>query len=394
MNKLLVWGIAFLFLTACTPGEQSTPPAAFELVPPDEVPQFTDSLDSKSLRDAIAKSLSFYERQPPGTTFPMDTAQIPVETLKTTMVEFSKLLDSGRLNRENIAQSFDIYRVSHKPAQTRLLITGYYEPLLEAQLERDRFFCYPLYGLPSDLLIIDLSTFDNARFSGQRLMGRAAGKKVVPYYSRAEIDGGRKLEGLAGTLAWLRDPIDAFFLHIQGSGILQLPDGKYVRVGYAGTNGRPYRSIGKVLLEKGVLSPEEVSLQTIRTYLRAHPEIRDKVLWQNESYVFFQWVQDGPKGNLNVTLTSGRSLACDPRYYPRGALAFLQIEQPRVEDSAHGVSGPLDRWVLNQDTGGAIKGVGRVDLFCGTGEAAETMAGPLKSPGQIYVVIKKAMQQN
>jgi membrane-bound lytic murein transglycosylase A len=247
-----------------------------------------------------------------------------------------------------------------------------------------------LYGVPPDLLTVDLAAFNNIRFAGEQLVGRLKDKRVIPYYTRAEIDGEQKLEGAECKLVWLRDPVDIFFLHIQGSGMIRMPGGQYRRVGYAGTNGRPYRSIGKDLLDKGVLKPEEISLQTIREYLRGHPEVRNEIMWRNESYVFFRWVKEGPVGSLNVPLTAGRSIAMDGRYQPRGALAFLFSEKPQLDLKGE-VRGwePLHRWVLNQDTGGAIKGVGRVDLFCGTGEAAESIAGRLKQDGKIYFLIKR-----
>ena len=394
MKRLLFLGLAFLLFTGCTPEERSAPPSAFELVPPGDFPEFVDTLDAKPLREALLKSLTFYDKVPPETAYPLGSLQVSVSTLKATAQEFLKLLDTGRLNRKSVGDSFDVYRISGGNDSSGLLITGYFEPVLDARLEPDRVFCYPLYGLPSDLLTIELYNFDAARFPSERLFGRLSGKKVVPYHTRAEIDGGKKLEGTAPVLAWLRDPIDAFFLHVQGSGALRVPDGRLLRIGYAGANGRPYRSIGKVLLEKGVISSQEMSLQTIRAYLKAHPDERDDILWKNESYVFFRWVTDGPVGSLNLTLTSGRSLASDPKYYPRGALVYLQVEKPRSGDSSEVASGPPNRWVLNQDTGGAIKGVGRVDLFCGTGEAAEKVAGPLKSPGQAFIVIKKTSREN
>jgi membrane-bound lytic murein transglycosylase A len=161
-------------------------------------------------------------------------------------------------------------------------------------------------------------------------------------------------------------------------------------VGYAGANGRPYRSIGKALIDSGAITADEMSLQAIRKYLESHPEKRDETMWYNESYVFFKWVSEGPLGSLDTVLTAGRSIATDPKFHPRASLAFLVSQEPRYDSSGH-VEGwdRIGRWVLNQDTGGAIKGPGRVDLFCGTGEAAEKMAGPMKQPGELYYFIKK-----
>jgi membrane-bound lytic murein transglycosylase A len=191
-------------------------------------------------------------------------------------------------------------------------------------------------------------------------------------------------------LVWLKDPVKAFFLHVQGSGAIHLPDGRLLRVGYAGKNGRPYRSIGQYLIEKGEIAPEAMSLQAIEAYLEEHPERIEEVLWHNESYIFFRKIDKGPVGSISVVLTAGRSIATDPAFYPRGGLAFLKTQQPVLDDSGE-VTGwkPLNRWVLNQDTGGAIKGYGRVDLFAGSGKEAEWVAGRLKHSGMLYFLVKK-----
>lgn len=363
---------------------------AFEQLAEGEIPKFEDDLDLQSLKTALEKSLSFYERVPADRTYTLGNLQIRADRLKASLLEFLKLLEMQRLDPASIAKAFHVYRACSKAPSDNPLVTGYYEPILEGRLERDEHFGYPLYGLPQDLLTIDLSAFDPARFSGERLLGRLKENRVLPYYTRSEIDGKKTLEKSGLQLVWLQDPVDAFFLHVQGSGRIKLSEGNFRRVGYAGTNGRPYRSIGKFLIEKGYMSSEEVTLQSIRAYLREHPDLRDEVLGYNESYIFFRWVDEGPVGSLNVVLTAGRSIATDTRYHPRGALAFLETEKPRL-DSNEKIVGwePLHRWVLNQDTGGAIKGVGRVDLFCGSGEAAERIAGRLKRTGKLYFFIKK-----
>jgi membrane-bound lytic murein transglycosylase A len=170
------------------------------------------------------------------------------------------------------------------------------------------------------------------------------------------------------------------------------PDGQQIRVGYAGANGRPYYGIGKELVETGAVSREAMSLQAIRNYLRSHPESQDEIMWKNESYVFFKRLSQGPVGSLDAVLTAGRSIATDPRFHPRGALAFLVSEKPVYDSSGEIRSWErFGRWVLNQDTGGAIKGPGRIDLFCGTGDDAEKIAGPMKQQGDLYYIIKKGL---
>jgi membrane-bound lytic murein transglycosylase A len=393
----MILGVCLATLVgACSqPPKEPSKAATVELVPREKQPIFDDDLDPQSLRTAIERSLDFFDRLPASQTSPLGEIELSREVLKNSLLHFLELLDGNRLNAASVAESFDVYRVGGDKNAEQSLVTGYYEPVVAGRLEQDSSFCYPLYGVPPDLLTIELASFDPVRFPGERLVGRLQGSRVVPYYTRAEIDGGKKLEPYRCQLAWLRDPVEAFFLHVQGSGIIQLPDGRSLRIGYAAANGRPYRSVGKVLIDRGVVSREEMSLQAIRAYLRHHPEDRDGVMWHNESYVFFRWIAEGPLGSLNVPLTPGRSLATDPRYHPRGALAYLETRNPRTDASGHIIDGePLRRWVLNQDTGGAIKGPGRADLFWGTGDEAEEQAGRMKHPGKLYFLIKKGESTN
>lgn len=371
------------------PGEA----VGFEKVPAGELPRFSDDLDPASLKEAVERSLLFYGRIPEDRIFKLGDREVRVRLLKETLRCFLELLNSGEVNAGTIDRFFDVYRVRYKGRQGHSLVTGYYEPILEGRLTPDDRFCHPLYGLPSDLVTVDLSSFDPTRFPGERLMGRLAGNRVVPYYSRREIEGLRVLESSGGQLVWLQDPIDVFFLHVQGSGMIRLPLNQVRRVGYAGSNGRPYRSIGKYLREKGVVTGE-VTLQSIRSYLGEHPEEVQEILWHNESYVFFRWVKEGPLGSINVPLTAGRSVAMDAQTHPLGAVLYLESQKPRL-DSEGGVLQweSLCRWVVNQDTGGAIKGLGRLDLFCGSGETAEHIAGRLQHPGRVFFLLKKELSQ-
>lgn len=359
----------------------------FEKVQGAELPGFSDDLDEASLRAAIAQSLLYYDRIPGDRLQPLGDQQFSSERMKATLIEVLKLLDSGKLNVETVRNRFDVYRAR---TATPPLVTGYYEPILDGRLKPDSQFRYPLYGLPPDLVSVDLSLFNASKFAGEAIVGRVQSGKLLPYYTRAEIDGQSRIKDSAPLLVWIKDPVDGFFLHIQGSGMIRLPKGQFRRLGYAGSNGRPYRSLGKVLMDRGALSAEAMSLQAIRAFLQANAEQRDELLWQNESYVFFRWIQQGPLGSLNVPLTGGRSIATDSRVHPRGALAFLEGRKPVLDDRGD-LAGyqPFQRWVLNQDTGGAIKGIGRVDLFCGTGEPAERVAGRMKHPGTLFFIIKK-----
>jgi len=390
LPKILSLAFAALVLLAgCTPQPAPKPSAVSVLqrLPEEQLPDFSDDMDAVSLLTAAERSMKFFDRVPADRLYSLGEVQVRADLLKSTLQRFLELCRAQRLDRKTIAAAFDVFLIA--PPDRPSLVTGYYEPILEARGRRDETFRHPLYGVPPDLLTIDLPSFDPVKFPTGRLIGRLNERKVVPYFTRAQIDGEKALDRWGSELAWLADPVDAFFLHVQGSGMLRMPGGDR-RIGYAGANGRPYRSIGKVLIDRGVMTADEMSMQAIRAYLRAHPELMEEILWHNESYVFFQWVKEGPMGSINVPLTAGRSIATDPQLHPYGAPCFLETQKPRLDERGNVVGWePLHRWVLNQDTGGAIKGPGRVDLFCGTGEQGEWQAGRLKHPGKLMILIRK-----
>ncbi|MGA2224441.1 MAG: MltA domain-containing protein [Syntrophobacteraceae bacterium] len=405
-RSAVFWLICLLVLTGCpskppqTPQQSSERPL-LERISAAELPDFQDDGSAESLRLAMEKSLSWYTKNSQEKPVSLGNISVPSKVFVESIKHFAALADSGPITADVLWKNFDIFRIVPPDNSGRMFVTGYYEPVVEGSLKPGAEFRWPIYPVPSDLLVIELGRFDSNKFHGERLVGRLEGKYFVPYYSRAEIDGKSVLEKpgaqsatpLAKPLAWLKDPVDCFFLHIQGSGVIRLsPDGLQMRVGYAGANGRPYYSIGKDLIERGAVSREEMSLQAIRNYLQLHPESQDEIMWKNESYVFFKWVSQGPVGSLDTVLTAGRSIATDPRFHPLGALAFMVSEKPVYDSSGKiGSWERFGRWVLNQDAGGAIKGPGRIDLFCGTGEAGERIAGPMKQQGELYYVIKKGL---
>lgn len=271
------------------------------------------------------------------------------------------------------------------------LVTGYYEPLLQGSRKPSRRYPYPLYATPDDLLVVDLSAV-YPELKNMRLRGRLQGRKVVPYYSRAEIDGGVN-HGTAPSfplqgreLVWVEDAVELFFLQIQGSGRVKLENGEMMRVGYAEQNGYPYKSIGRLLVERGELPLEKASMQGIKAWGRQNPDKLGELLQQNPSYVFFRELPAdpsgklGPPGALGVPLTAGRSLAIDPRSVPQGAPVFLATTWPNSEQ-------PLNRLMLAQDTGGAIKGGVRADFFWGFGAEAGNQAGKMKQMGKMWVLL-------
>ena len=281
---------------------------------------------------------------------------------------------------------FQPYLLTNPEGMTEGLITGYYEPLLKGSRQRGKLYPFPIFGVPDDLLTIDLSEVV-PELKNYRLRGRLQGRRVVPYWSRAELVA-REDNLKAKALAWVEDPIELFFLQIQGSGRIKLPDGGVVRVGYGDQNGHPYQSIGRVLIERGELKAEQASMQGIQAWARANPAKVNEVLNANPSYVFFRELDlpanEGPIGALGVPLTPERSIAVDQRSTPLGAPVFLSATRPNSNQ-------PLRRLMLAQDTGGAIKGVVRADFFWGYGPEAGAMAGKMKQSGQMWVLLPPGM---
>lgn len=283
--------------------------------------------------------------------------------------------------RHWLERRFRPYRLRAGDGGDSGLITGYYEPVLQGDRKRSERARYPLYAVPDDMLTVDLSEL-YPELKGMRLRGRLDGRKVVPYYSRADIDSGR-VAGLNGKeLAWVEDAVELFFLQIQGSGRVRLPDGGVIRVGYADQNGYPYKAIGKVLIERGELPANRVSMQSIQAWARDNPGKLQEVLDSNPSYVFFRELPastDGPPGAQGVPLTAGGSIAVDPRHIPLGTPTLLATTLP-------GSDKPLNRLVVAQDTGGAIRGPIRADYFWGLGPEAGRQAGLMKQQGRLWLL--------
>ncbi|MDY1015812.1 murein transglycosylase A [Pseudomonas coleopterorum] len=260
------------------------------------------------------------------------------------------------------------------------LITGYYEPVYSGSLKADAQHPVPVYGVPTDMISVQLDSL-YPELKGKRLRGRLDGQVLRPYDDAATI----QRQGInAPVVAWMRDPMDLQFLQIQGSGRLQLDSGRQLRVGYADQNGHPYRPVGRWLVEQGLLKKEEVSMGRIREWAVANPQRVPELLASNPSYVFFSLRPDsneGPRGSLNVPLTAGYSVAIDRKVIPLGSLLWLSTTRPD--------GSPVVRPVAAQDTGGAIAGEVRADLFWGTGDEAGELAGNMKQEGQVWLLWPK-----
>lgn len=277
--------------------------------------------------------------------------------------------------------NFTPYRIISSDGSDEGLVTGYYEPLLRGSRQRSERYRYPLYAAPDELLIIDLGEL-YPELKDLRLRGRLDGRKVVPYYSRADIMNDPAL--LNGhELLWVDDEIELFFLQIQGSGRIELNTGEIVKIGFADQNGYPYNSIGRILVQQGELPLEKASMQGIKQWGQQNPDKLPSLLQQNSRFVFFRELPgdlSGPIGALGVPLTAGRSIAIDPRSIPQGAPVFLATTWPNSNN-------PLNRLMVAQDTGGAIKGGIRADFFWGYGPEAGNQAGRMKQQGKMWVLM-------
>ena len=338
-----------------------------------------DDSSAPSLQNAVARSLEYLSRIPSERTWTALDRQVRAGSLYDLLSILQKNAADGDWSNRGCALA-TVYRGA---APDDMLVTGYYQPELAASRTQTRRFRYPLYREPDDLVEIDLSQW--CPECGHRIVqGRVKDGHLIPYYSRQQIDAGA-LERRGYEIAWLEDPVEAFFMHVQGSAVLRFDDGVQMHASYSSSNGRSYTSIGRVLIERGQLTRENLSMQALKRYLRAHPEEQAEIMSTNERYIFFRTVTNGPIGSLGVPLTAGRSIAADAAVYPPGALVFMKIA-PRPE-APEGAS--TARFALIQDSGIAISGPGRFDVFWGTGTTAEAIAGDMRNPGELYLVLPR-----
>lgn len=266
--------------------------------------------------------------------------------------------------------------------ETEGLFTGYYEAGLRGSLVRTGLYQTPLRARPQDLVMVNLGEFI-PDLKGQRIAGRVKNGQLKPYEDRKSIETGSLPKDMDIPLYWVDSAVDAFFLQVQGSGIVTLPDGSMQRIGYDGQNGHPYTAIGKELIARGALTKDNVSMQTIRDWLAAHPREAVEVMQTNKSYVFFKKLDGtGPVGAEGVALTPEVSMAVDHAIWPYGVPMYIDIDHPVESTKIH-------KLMVAQDTGGAIRGIIRGDFFWGYGDQAAAKAGPMKSSGKLWVLLPK-----
>jgi len=352
-----------------------------------QAPDFSDDMDYHSLLSAAQSHIEFLEKHGSNVeVFPAEKTPSAGDLLQSIhkLTEILRQNPTSETLHRFIIDNYDIYQAGGREGKKdrQMLVTGYCEPVFEGSLTRTKRFSYPIYSPPDDL--IQETDSDNKTRTG-RLVGNVFHK----YWSREEIE---KLGLLKGNeLAWLKDPFDAFLLHIQGSGRIRLPDNSLRAVHFASSNGLEYNSIGKLLVDEKKIVLKEVTIPTIRGYLDRHPEELQRILHHNPRFIFFNWGDNrGPRGSSGVVLTPGRSIAIDNSVLPNGVIGYLSTTTPKVNRQGE-ITGwtALKRFVFPQDSGSAIKGAGRVDLFWGHDSYAEIAANHMKEKGKLYFLVQK-----
>ena len=378
-----------LFLAACRPAAvpepSRSPEGALVEVAPGDLPAFRDDLDLAGLEEAVGWSLVHVRRvlsADPARTVAFGSERVPLARVHATLERFLEIVRGRPPAAELDAAVRREFRVLRSIGDGRgtVLFTGYYLPELRGALERGGPYQVPLHRAPDDLVAVRARDFPQL---SEDVVGRVEGGRLVPYPTRAEIANGA-LQGKGAELLWVDSAVDAFFLEVQGSGVVRLPDGTARVVTFAGKNGHRYAAVGAELVRRGAMTREALSLQSIKAWLLANPGAQEAVLATNPSYVFFRFA-DAAVGSINVPVTAGRTIATDFRVFPKGALAFVASERAADDGGASFV--PFSRFVLDQDTGGAIRTSARVDLFFGSGAYAEAAAGRMRHPGSLYYLL-------
>ncbi|MBF0342022.1 MAG: murein transglycosylase A [Magnetococcales bacterium] len=385
-SGVFFWIVVLFVITGCSksPDPAVTEENSLTLVPWSQVTKvFNHDPDLASWADALEASVGYYANLKADTPVRFGarvyTAAAMSEACKD-LAHAARTMDPVPF-QEHLKKNYLLFASVGADPRGEVLVTAYFEPLLKGSLTQTKSFAYPIYRRPRNLVEVDLSEW-SGEFKDKRIIGRMDKGRLRPYFDRARIDGEKALKGHNLEMAWVDDPVELFFLHIQGSGRVQLPDGSTLRVGYAATNGLPYRSIGAMLIEENQISKENMSMPALRQWLKENPKQRERVLFSNPSYVFFRKLEGGPFGNIGVPLTGERSMATDALLFPKGAPGLLYLTMPEFADDGSVTNWkPTLRFTVNQDAGGAIRGAGRVDYFMGFGEKAMRTAGIMKQRG-------------
>jgi len=394
------WALALAFLasglmTGCGAIQQIVPAGDYQ--PPAEAPPqlVLEPAEFKALpgwrADVLSDALAAFLASCPAIAAKPADQPLGYLPEQGTMGDLTKICAEARtLNTKSTAQLQFFIERSFRPFHVRDgqkrdgKFTGYYEPLLRGSFQPNARYRYPVYARPRDIVVVELGMFDPDR-KGEQLAGRLVDDRLLPYFDRREILEGA-LQGRQLELLWVDSAVDLFFLHVQGSGRILLPDGSHVRLAFSGRNGHRYSSIGRELVAQGVMKVEDVTMPSLRAWMTANPLAAEQLMLKNRSFIFFRVEKDEVvKGAMGVPLTAGRSLAVDPKYVPLGLPIWLVTTDPLDPKNEK----PLTRMVVAQDMGSAIKGVVRGDLFWGFGAEAEARAGLMNEGGGYYLLLPR-----
>ena len=378
---ILLTVVFFWFYDPYKPLHQVPPPSSL-----------TDDLDRASLIAVMEQQKHYLERLPQDKTVAFESYQISNSWLLHSLNDLLAYIQqqpSQKDLEQFLLENYVFFQAGGRTSNwsRQMLVTGYYEPLFKGSLSRKAPYLSPLYRRP-------ISLTQKVDSNGNKQVGRYDEKdSFTTFWTRQEIETKHHLDG--DEIVYLEDPFDAYLLHVQGSGKIALPDGSVRSIGFAGTNGLEYISIGKYLVDHNIMKLKDVTIPAIRQYLRENPSELTPLLHQNPRYIFFQWGDNkGPRGSSGVPLTPGRSIAIDSQSLPTGTIAYLLTEKPKLNSKLEITSWqPMHRLVFPQDSGSAIKGSGRVDVFWGNGSYAEIAANHMKHPGKLYFLVKKGFPQ-
>ncbi len=388
--RRLAAALALLVAACRTVGPPPPEPArtadrALEEVRPEAFPAFSDDLDYAGLDEAISRSAAALARlaaADPGRTLAFGRERIPIARVQATLARFREIAlarPPPAALTETLRRELRVFRYAGDGRGT-VLFTGYYLPELRGSLVREGPYQVPLHRAPDDLVLVRAKDFPQL---ADDVVGKVEGGRLVPYPTRAEIAGGA-LHGKGADLCFVDSAVDAFFAEVQGSAVVRFQDGTSRIVTYAGKNGHRYGALGAELVRRGAIAKEDVSMQSIRAWLAANPAEQPALLATNPSYVFFRFA-DAPTGSLGVPVTADRTIAADPRVFPKGALVFVETERP--VDAVGAAMRPFSRFALDQDAGGAIRTSAYIDVYFGSGAYAENAAGRMRQPGKLYYLV-------
>lgn len=364
------------------------PPRAPSGLVPVEPTRLADDHDPESLSSALKESLTYLKRKG-DRPVSFGHSKLPASRIRATVEAVSELVEAHGTSPElfeALKSRFEFFEAKSR----EVLATGYFLASLRGSRQKSERFRFPIYGPPKSLKKIDLGAFPElAKLPGlpRSLHARVEGKKIIPYFTREEIDFQEVLAGDGDEILFAEDLVDLHSLHVQGSGIVTLENGNSVLVGFADSNGRPFRGVGGVLLRRNLIPRSQASTQGVQAFLKANPKLHREILSENARYIFFEERSRGPLGSLGVSITPHRSIAIDPDFYPNGGVALLELEKPRFNAEGTLIAWePFTRLVLLQDAGAAIQGPGRLDLYCGYGEENARIAGSMYKRGRLQLL--------